>query len=188
MVIIKNYIGIIRTIVLYPPDDTVSIVAHRKKPPSHPQSECPEHALTSSLKFRHQFFCLSPHWMRRGSGPDLPGSELLTDVVRCVAVKSFFRHRSRAAGREETIIEHIKTAAFLLHQTNIMKHTGQPFIASTAGMQNILRGDPEGQAARVDHLQMIRVQIKKDIATLGIGSMHQSVDQQLPDNFLIKGG
>ena len=99
----------------------------------------------------------------------------------------------RDAGQEvgtftETIIEHIKTAAFLLHQTNIMKHTGQPFIASTAGMQNILRGDPEGQAARVGHLQMIRVQIKKDIAALGIGSMHQSVDQQLPDNFLIKGG
>lgn len=80
----------------------------------------------------------------------------------------------RDAGQEvgtftEAIIEHIKTAAFLLHQTNIMKHTGQPFIASTAGMQNILRGDPEGQAARIDHLQMIRVQVKKDIATLGIG-------------------
>ena len=60
-------------------------------------------------------------------------------------------------------------------------------VSAHRSMQYILRRDPQWQRPGIDHFQAIRIEIQKDITSLGIGPMHQCVDQKLAHHHLVKG-
>jgi hypothetical protein len=62
-----------------------------------------------------------------------------------------------------------------------MKNPRQLIIASNGLMQNILRCHTQRQQSRIDNFKLIIPQIKIDVAPLGVGTMDQRIDQQLPD-------
>ena len=90
-------------------------------------------------------------------------------------VRALLWHWRWTALRQQPVVDQVKTAAFALHQTQIMEHLGHPLIATTACMQHIARRHAKWQAAWVDYLQTVGMQIKINIALLGIRSMYQRI-------------
>ena len=60
-----------------------------------------------------------------------------------------------------------------------MKNPRQLIIASDGLVQDILRSHTQRQQTRIDNFKLIIPQIKIDVAPLGVGTMHQRIDQQL---------
>jgi len=98
-------------------------------------------------------------------------------------VHAFFQYGSGPALGEQTIIDQIKTAALTLHKPEVVENPCQFVVASSADMEDVDRCHAQGQTAWVNHLQTIGVQVEKDISPLGVGPMHQGIDQQFAHTF-----
>ena len=103
------------------------------------------------------------------------------------AVVGFNQFRRRAALGQKHLIDPVESAAFTLHEFQVVEQAGKVFIPANGRMQHVLRGDSQRKRAGIHHFQPIRVQVQKDVATQGVGPMDQSIDQKLAYHHFVEG-
>ena len=78
---------------------------------------------------------------RIGVGDQAHHIRLQNQSLDCDAdrVRPFFSQWNRAALREQAIVHQIKATALALHQPQVVKNPRQPFVSSTAGVEDVAR-------------------------------------------------
>ncbi|HRO57826.1 MAG TPA: hypothetical protein PK177_01470 [Burkholderiaceae bacterium] len=74
-----------------------------------------------------------------------------------------------------------------LHQLEVVKDVCKPVVPAAALVEDILWRDADGEPARVDDLEAVRVQVQVDVAPLCVGPVNERVDEQLADDELVVG-
>jgi hypothetical protein len=113
---------------------------------------------------------------------DYLGFEDATAYSDLNTVVRFDQLRRRAALREQHFKNLVEATAFAFHQFEVVKQAGEMLIAPHRGVQHVLRRNAKRQGTGIDDFQPIRVQIKKDVAALGVRAVHQGVDQQFAEH------
>jgi hypothetical protein len=89
---------------------------------------------------------------------------------------------------EQHLEDLVEAAAFTFHQLQIVEQPCQVFVAAYGGVQHVLRRNAQRQRSGVDHLQPVRMQVQENVTALGVGTMHQCVDQQLAHHDFVESG
>jgi len=122
-----------------------------------------------------------------GQQPDDTGVQDATPHDDTDQIRILDHHGCRPTAGKQSLVHHVESAALVLHQSQVVEHASKPVVATSASVQDIGRRYPERQWTDVDDLQAIGIQGQEDVATLRVRTVHESVDEKLPDNALVVG-